>query len=37
MGWSFLAHRTDRLASEALAAAHGHLSGIPTAKKAAFS
>ena len=37
MGWSFLAHRTDRLASEALAAAHGHLSGIPAAKKAAFS
>tara|TARA_Y100000780_G_scaffold135894_1_gene122394 strand:+ start:694 stop:1101 length:408 start_codon:yes stop_codon:yes gene_type:complete len=29
-GWSFLAHGTDRLASEALATLHGHLSGIPT-------
>ena len=29
LGWSYLPHRTDRLASEALAAAHGHLSGIP--------
>jgi uncharacterized protein (DUF58 family) len=37
MGWSYLPHRTDRLASEALAAAHGRLSGIPAAKKAAFS
>jgi len=37
MGWSFLAHRTDRLASEALAAAHGHLSGIPAARKAALA
>jgi len=36
MGWSFLAHRTDRLASEALAATHAHLSGIPAAKKAAL-
>ncbi|MDP2121600.1 MAG: DUF58 domain-containing protein [Hoeflea sp.] len=30
LGWSFLSHRTDRMASEALAAAHGHLSGIPS-------
>ncbi len=30
-GWSFLSHGTDRLASEALAALHGHLSGIPAA------
>ncbi|TDH34393.1 DUF58 domain-containing protein [Pseudohoeflea suaedae] len=29
-GWSFLAHGTDRLASEALATLHGHLSGLPT-------
>tara|TARA_R110002020_G_scaffold16307_14_gene57656 strand:- start:16469 stop:17386 length:918 start_codon:yes stop_codon:yes gene_type:complete len=29
LGWSYLSHRTDRPASEALAAAHGHLSGIP--------
>lgn len=34
MGWSYLPHRTDRLASEALAAAHGLLSGIPTAGRA---
>jgi hypothetical protein len=34
LGWSYLPHRTDRLASEALAAAHGLLSGIPAAKKA---
>lgn len=33
LGWSFLSHSTDRLASEALAAAHGHLSGIPSAAK----
>lgn len=28
LGWSFIAHRTDRLASEALVAVHGRLSGI---------
>jgi len=33
LGWSYLAHRTDRLASEALAAAHVHLSGIPAPKQ----
>jgi uncharacterized protein (DUF58 family) len=37
LGWSYLPHRTDRLASEALAAAHGLLSGIPAAKKATSS
>ncbi|MGJ8571274.1 MAG: DUF58 domain-containing protein [Hoeflea sp.] len=37
MGWSFLPHRTDRLASEALAAAHGRLSGIPATRKAALA
>ncbi|MEQ8482350.1 MAG: DUF58 domain-containing protein [Hoeflea sp.] len=34
LGWSFLSHSTDRLASEALAAAHGRLSGIPAASRA---
>ncbi len=29
MGWNFVFHRTDHLASEALAAIHGYLSGIP--------
>lgn len=29
MGWSFIVHRTDHLASEALGAVHGHLSGNP--------
>lgn len=29
MGWSFMFHRTDSLASEALAAVHGYLSGNP--------
>jgi uncharacterized protein (DUF58 family) len=29
MGWSFIFHRTDHLASEALVAVHGHLSGNP--------
>lgn len=29
LGWSFAAHRTDRLASEALIALHGRLSGMP--------
>ncbi len=33
LGWSFLAHRTDRPASEALALAHGHLSGVPSASR----
>ena len=32
LGWSFIAHRTDRLASEALLAVHGRLSGVPRAK-----
>ncbi|GGE19313.1 hypothetical protein GCM10011390_43180 [Aureimonas endophytica] len=31
LGWSFIAHRTDRLASEALVAVHGRLSGLPQA------
>jgi len=31
LGWTFVAHGTDRPASEALAALHGHLSGIPAA------
>ncbi|KAB0679829.1 DUF58 domain-containing protein [Aureimonas leprariae] len=31
LGWSFVPHRTDRLASEALVAVHGRLSGIPQA------
>ncbi|OCW59143.1 DUF58 domain-containing protein [Hoeflea olei] len=31
LGWSYISHRTDRLASEALAGVHGHLSGIPAA------
>lgn len=34
-GWSFLAHATDRPASEALAAMHGQLSGNPSAAPAA--
>jgi len=29
LGWSFIAHRTDRLASEALVAVHSRLSGVP--------
>ena len=29
LGWSFIPHRTDRLASEALIAVHGRLSGNP--------
>ena len=29
LGWSFVAHRTDRLASEALVAVHAYLSGMP--------
>ncbi|MCJ8509497.1 DUF58 domain-containing protein [Rhizobium lemnae] len=29
MGWNFVFHRTDHLASEALVAVHGHLSGNP--------
>lgn len=31
LGWSYLPHRTDRLASEALAAMHARLSGVPAA------
>ncbi|MDY8110080.1 DUF58 domain-containing protein [Fulvimarina sp. 2208YS6-2-32] len=31
LGWSFIAHRTDRLASEVLVALHGQLSGVPQA------
>lgn len=30
LGWTFVTHRTDHLASEALVAVHTHLSGIPT-------
>ncbi|PWV97569.1 uncharacterized protein DUF58 [Hoeflea marina] len=33
LGWSFLPHRTDRPASEALAALHGRLSGVPGVMK----
>ncbi|MGO4563943.1 DUF58 domain-containing protein [Rhizobium sp. 2YAF20] len=29
LGWSFVTHRTDHLASEALVAVHIHLSGMP--------
>ena len=29
LGWSFVLHRTDHLASEALIAVHGYLSGMP--------
>lgn len=32
LGWSFVTHHTDRLASEALVAVHAYLSGIPTLK-----
>jgi len=32
LGWSFVAHRTDRLASEALVAVHAYLSGMPALK-----
>ncbi|AYD01698.1 DUF58 domain-containing protein [Neorhizobium sp. NCHU2750] len=35
LGWSFVFHRTDHLASEALVAVHSHLSGMPTAIPAA--
>ncbi|MCQ0989676.1 DUF58 domain-containing protein [Jiella sp. LLJ827] len=31
LGWSFIPHRTDRLASEALVALHARLSGVPQA------
>jgi uncharacterized protein (DUF58 family) len=31
LGWSFVPHRTDRLASEALVAVHMYLSGMPAA------
>jgi len=30
LGWAFVTHRTDHLASEALVAVHTHLSGMPT-------
>lgn len=30
LGWTFVTHRTDHLASEALVAVHTHLSGMPT-------
>ncbi|KQT82507.1 DUF58 domain-containing protein [Aurantimonas sp. Leaf443] len=33
LGWSFTLHRTDRLASEALVAVHGRLSGNPQIAK----
>ncbi len=29
MGWTFVSHRTDHLASEALVAVHMYLSGMP--------
>lgn len=29
LGWTFISHRTDHLASEALVAVHMHLSGMP--------
>ena len=32
LGWSFITHRTDRLASEALVAVHAYLSGLPAMK-----
>ncbi|WP_102958827.1 DUF58 domain-containing protein [Mangrovicella endophytica] len=32
IGWSFVEHRTDRLASEALVAVHARLSGTPQAQ-----
>lgn len=35
LGWSFHPHGTNQLASEALVALHGHLSGIPTASRGA--
>ena len=31
LGWSFIPHRTDRLASEALVSVHSRLSGMPQA------
>ncbi|PTM92680.1 DUF58 domain-containing protein [Mycoplana dimorpha] len=34
LGWSFVAHRTDRLASEALVAVHMYLSGLPALRAA---
>lgn len=30
LGWTFVTHRTDHLASEALVAVHTYLSGMPT-------
>lgn len=35
MGWNFVFHRTDHLASEALAAIHGYLSGNPPVQSGA--
>ena len=32
LGWSFVPHRTDRLASEALVSVHAYLSGMPAMK-----
>ncbi|KKX29553.1 DUF58 domain-containing protein [Rhizobium sp. LC145] len=32
LGWSFVFHRTDHLASEALVAVHSYLSGLPAQK-----
>ncbi|MCJ9754984.1 DUF58 domain-containing protein, partial [Neorhizobium sp. BETTINA12A] len=32
LGWSFVFHRTDHLASEALVAVHSYLSGMPSPK-----
>lgn len=36
-GWSFTAHRTDRLASEALVTIHGLMSGMPAGQSEARS
>jgi uncharacterized protein (DUF58 family) len=35
LGWSFVFHRTDHLASEALVAVHGYLSGLPAPRAVA--
>jgi hypothetical protein len=33
LGWSFVFHRTDHLASEALVAVHSYLSGMPAVRQ----
>ncbi|KHJ54630.1 hypothetical protein LA66_08525 [Aureimonas altamirensis] len=35
LGWSYVSHRTDRLASEALVAIHGRLGGLPQTQRSA--